>query len=551
MSTFAQRGFTLFELAIAVSAGAVIMIAALARQIEQGEITQAEVTANQMFTLGEMAQLYHEETHMAGAPGLPVPGRWPGQAGGCLLADVLADLVAEGFPVGANIGQSAWSTPFVTACDPVNPVSFSVQATYPVIAGDPDSVAEGNRRAEFVAGRSINATSAANVVTTNFPQPGVVPALAQVMFRVPVAGQPERNMMETNLDMNTFNLNNVNTVSGVGPGTDGDPEVVVDRDLRVLDDARFVDNVDVGNDLNVGNDLTIGGDFTMGGDLEAENIRARNNLSAGNDLIVDNNGSVAGTFQVGDVANFDNGIIVNGDASQFIGVNGAGESVVAEGDIRTRDAFRWGQSALLPSDESAGLGAAPLGDGIDIGGQGPGAPIGNSFINFHADGVGGENFNTQLINDQSGQLSALVGTLRVGRRSGGAGGTLLVEGDAQVSEDFQAGTVSIAADGRDFSFTRNVGSFLMDAAIVQPGTVLPVPTCPSSLTPRVFTSVSQAARGALARPMAQITTWAAPNPPPPATPTTWQINMNILTDDGVSQPPDPGFGFVQVIVQCG
>lgn len=184
-----QRGFTLLEISIVM-----IIAVALAVITTQGlylkiNHNSAEHTAAEIWSIGEYAQ------HWISTPSNN--GEWPGQSGGCGNAIAVMAPSGVGIPI-----QSPWDTPYVTSCVPGE--SFSIQ----VQLDDDWAPALMNMLAVT---RILPGTS--DTTITTLPLPGSIAALSNVLRRTADPAHSEYNRMETDIDMNDFDINKVGSIN--------------------------------------------------------------------------------------------------------------------------------------------------------------------------------------------------------------------------------------------------------------------------------------------------------------------------------------------------
>jgi hypothetical protein len=105
--------------------------------------------------------------------------------------------------------------------------------------------------------------------------------LADYLYRNDI-GIPEANRMNTDIDMNSNEINNVSRISG-------DPNIRLDTDVTIGQDLWALRDVNADGDVNADFDVTAGRNVIAGNSVAAVNdIAAGRNLSAGNNLTVGN-----------------------------------------------------------------------------------------------------------------------------------------------------------------------------------------------------------------------------------------------------------------------
>lgn len=202
-----------------------------------------------------------------------------------------------------------------------------------------------------------------------------------------------------------------------------------------------------------------------------------------------------------------------------------GGTLTNTGNIRANGGLDWGSSRL----DIVG----PTGN-IELGGTNTTAGTGTPSIDFHFTGLT-EDANTRIINDLNGVL-----TVQASR--------VVANNDLQVNRNALVGGTLQARQFVDQASGRRLESYLSDAGIIEVDpfndTLVPKPTCGAGLTPRIHVTPASYAQGTDAKPVAQVRTFAVDKG------ASWDLEMFVLTEDG-QQRPAPGFGFVQVILQCG
>lgn len=393
-----QRGaISVFGVTIAVALTTGFLVQGLLTKIENTEQLITENVATTMFTIGETAQLYFEQE-----------GEFPDAPNNC--ADALTVLEADGYLVGFQ-PLSGWGTPFEFDC--AGGTRFDISAEAPE-----------EQRAQTVASRLFTAEVVDETVTSSFPVPGAIPALNQVLYRVAVPGEPERNRMETDLDMDNNQILNARF---------GD----IDMDGNDILDAGAV-NGDEGNFIT--------GNF--------QNANVDNALEAGQVIAGD--------------------VVVNDSLSVRGPIDGGGSPVAFDADIElngTND-LRWGNSQL----EASGTGPGGAADGIRLGAQAAGAAGGGgrAFIDFHFPGRASP--NARIWNEDSGQLTVDAGRLEV---TGGITTNAIAARDRISAEGFD----STVLDRRIESFVNDAGLFASGDTVPVPecGDLTPlIFTTPSS-----------------------------------------------------------------------
>lgn len=465
-----QLGLTMFELALTIAIASSILIAALPLQIEALEKKQVEVTATQMFTVGDVAQQFRADT-----------GLWPGEANAapCNIVTAMNELIAAGYLL-QPLDRTAWGTPITTTCTPAR---FDVATVGPNV-----------QRVQEAGGLLHTAQVAGTTLTSVFPA-GAPPAFNDVLYRVPIAGRPELNQMQTALDMNN---NDITNVAGLTATT------VTATNLSVTGVATIP---------------TVNG----GTNLCADGVAGCRTSFAGNDGAFVTRPD--GNLQL-EVTNPGADLLITNPASG----NGLGNATVNL--LTAAQGVRWANNSELVNNEG---GSIELG----AGGTNPANPaaIGRPYIDFHFNGLT-EDFNVRFQN--SGNRTMTLG---------GAGGnltTLVVEGDGVYTNNVEV-VGNIAARDMISSVSNKAHSqSVQTMTIVPPETLVPVPGYCATLgmVPKIYTSAAAFAEGPTATPIYQVRTFAQVEG------VNWRIKMQLLTESGLSLTPDPAFNSVLVAIKC-
>lgn len=139
-----------------------------------------------------------------------INGEFPDQANNC--ADSLTVLEAGGF-IG-NVGpNNAWGNAISTTCAPGDP-AMSVEQAIP-------EDWQGYVLGQLAASADINVTDISTVIAA----PGTSAQTFTQLSRVAVAGRPELNRMETDLDMDGNSITNLQDLTATGTITADDVEL--------------------------------------------------------------------------------------------------------------------------------------------------------------------------------------------------------------------------------------------------------------------------------------------------------------------------------------
>jgi hypothetical protein len=108
--------------------------------------------------------------------------------------------------------------------------------------------------AQGIAAR-LGGSVSGTVVAVTVPVPASASITESSLARFSVPGDPTRNRMETDIDLNNYSLNNVLTING---STANLNELNLINDLISSGSAQFSGSGSFGQSLNVGNNLTVG-----------------------------------------------------------------------------------------------------------------------------------------------------------------------------------------------------------------------------------------------------------------------------------------------------
>lgn len=130
-----------------------------------------------------------------------------------------------------------------------------------------------------------------------------------VLYREAIPGRPELNQMNTDLDLNGFSVNNVDTLTTTGDVTAGN-DLSVSGNTSIGNDLIVTFDGLVGNDLTIANDLTVNGDAvidndaSIAGDLNVTGDGTMDRLTANIAQLNDNfvEGTACSTKEIGTTA---------------------------------------------------------------------------------------------------------------------------------------------------------------------------------------------------------------------------------------------------------
>lgn len=414
MTKYRSRGFTLIEVQVALLIATVGTLLLIPSFFERAESKVADSAIHQMYTVGDASVRHSQDL-----------GTFPDEANGC--AGAIDTLIASGYLVGfqqrGGNYVTSWGSPIVTSCT--------------ALRMDVTNSAPEDRWAQKMANTLGSASITGTTVTTSFSRSTINDN--QYLFRVAVPGQPERNRMETDLDMNGFDILGIETVNAttVNATTVNATDVAattVDADTANLD---TINSITIVNDGNISTDtLSVDTSVTLGAD---------STLTGGTNTVISN---------------------------------------TAPGSRTETLALRWGPDVPggLYSELESSSG------GIELGGTNATSGFTQPFIDFHFSGLT-EDYNSRIVADANGRLSIETSVLRVD-------GDVVVEGAAVADEFALAGGVN----RRLGSFLGDAAIISVDPA-GGVANYVPKPTCGTGLSPRIFTVPSGWAAGPVAKPI--------------------------------------------------
>lgn len=180
-----QRGFTLVELGVVAIGITLLAFAMMNPVLNQFREKKAELTAVRMATIAQGAQAHRIDT-----------GQWPDQVNNC--AATMTRLTTTGYITGIS-ATSAYGTSYTFTCS-VNIFNIRVDT-------------KSADWASYIGGIIPAGSTAGTFVT--MATPVTVPVFDNLLHRTAIAGRPELNRMETALDMNNQNIDNVAALEAV------------------------------------------------------------------------------------------------------------------------------------------------------------------------------------------------------------------------------------------------------------------------------------------------------------------------------------------------
>jgi prepilin-type N-terminal cleavage/methylation domain-containing protein len=183
-------GYTLVELMIVIMLIGIFTAATQEYFVDKIRQTRTDLTISEIWELGKAAKAYRVDN-----------GEWPDQTNNC--ANTIA-LVVPAYTENIDV-NSPW---YDVTDNPSGAYVFDCNAqTFGVTVGSD---------ADWASYISNNVTSTLATGTssrTAFSLPSSVPALAGLLHRDADAAHPEYNQMNTDIDMNSFNINNIGTAT--------------------------------------------------------------------------------------------------------------------------------------------------------------------------------------------------------------------------------------------------------------------------------------------------------------------------------------------------
>lgn len=186
-----------------------------------------------------------------------------------------------------------------------------------VKAGDANKIvgAYGGYRSDLSSwGTTASRPTAGHFQSTMAFQNGVL--VTDYLYRNDI-GIHEANTMNTSIDMNSNDIDNVQELTGVAgknPGMNGDV-VRVNGSLRSTIDVWSNNDVMADRDMIAGRDVTAGGTVSAEEDVHAhQNVIADNNVVASRDLDVGRNATIDGNANIGGSVDITKDLTANGDS---------------------------------------------------------------------------------------------------------------------------------------------------------------------------------------------------------------------------------------------
>lgn len=337
-----RRGLSLIETAMVLAVLSLLLVFFVSLTQTETDRLRAKNTADKLATVGSAAKAYMSANYaslLASAPtsGAKVIKVGRTSSGGSVPNDSLQD---EGFLppsfIDANSyqqntallvrkvnsttleamlttygGQDIPDRQLGNMANLIGPEGGYVPARYAVSAdnGDVVGVGGGWRTKASEWGAAETRPSTGTLQMTMMFEDGEL--LKDYLYRNDV-GIPEANRMNTSIDVNGNNLNNVDRITGanktvyIGASSTDPSSLEVTRDIfagrnlevtgnaQVKGDARVVGNlrggsIDSDTTITAKTNITAGGSITANGDITGQNVTARANLRANGNLNVDGN----------------------------------------------------------------------------------------------------------------------------------------------------------------------------------------------------------------------------------------------------------------------
>lgn len=444
-----QRGFGLLELTITVSIATAVALGLVQREIAQIENEITQQVASEVLAIHDAARVFHGRND-----------EWPDEVNDC--ADAIPTLEAGGFLT--NYETSAWGPDFTTSCAGGPPrLTFTVTAEAPA-----------ERFARSAASRLIGSeVDAANAtVSSTVPIPGAGPVADVFLHRRAVPGRPELNQMQTAIDMNNNDINNISQL-------DADLADLVEADIE--DTLRWGDSQLNNNGGRGVIELGIGAgggggqiDFYRNGVLSSSLL-----ADAIGSLSTDGNFTAQGTLVGGEIISL-GGLTVN-DAADFLsnvdvqgGLTVAGQTLL-QGLVTIDNDLDVVGTATIQNDLGVG-GDASVGGSLDVAGPASFQQPVSMASDLDVDG-----------------LALFTGPVEMTD-------SLSLTGDAEINGrlDVTGRVVSESImEARDFRTEEGVAlsTAVSEAGLVGDGDIIPKQDCPGTLQPRLYLAISQISSG--------------------------------------------------------
>jgi hypothetical protein len=194
----------------------------------------------------------------------------------------VAQLVAGNYYTGST--QSPYGTNYVINMLPSGNIEVTFQA-------------QSNRERSFVLSKVRGAQELPNGIRLELGKPAREAVQSNLLHRVAIAGRPELNRMETNIDLDNNSINNVNTLNAQNANV-----------LNVNSNNATITNLSVTKEIDFGSGNKIENGFA-GLQFTSNNVTYSNDVTIANNLIVGNDLGVAGN------SSFSGNVLVNGNLS--------------------------------------------------------------------------------------------------------------------------------------------------------------------------------------------------------------------------------------------
>lgn len=192
-----QKGSLLLEFFIVITLIGIFAPMLMPNWTEIAATRLSDATVEDSLTIWDASRNYYARN-----------AAWPDEANNC--ADAISVLDADGF-IGGVTGTNNWGEAITTTCVPGDAAMIITQGTNP------------EWQSYIVNALPASEAGAGSDVETLIPAPGTAAQTQSQLSRIAVAGRPELNQMETDLDMNGNDIDGANQITS--------ENVIVNEDL--------------------------------------------------------------------------------------------------------------------------------------------------------------------------------------------------------------------------------------------------------------------------------------------------------------------------------